>query len=309
MRGSWAASRRSRSPTVLEQEREHLLHEERVSTRCFDDPPSRPTLRRRPNPARFCRRSRSRCRRAARAEPTSRSTSLRPTRGRSSSNSGRATQTSSTGASLDPVAIVVDEVEECRLSPVNVVEDDDERAATRKRLDERPHGGKVSSAPLSRSERPLFREPLCDQLRVGNRRRACWRASSGSPPRKRASSRLGSVAHGLEHRPVRDALAVRKTTPLRDEGAVGDVLRRTHTRRDFPTPGAPRTVKSWHERSPIACSNASSNRRRSRSRPTIGDPNRPAATSRRVDLEKAREVASCLDVNDPRARAAVSVGP
>ena len=38
--GSWAVPRRSLYPDRLEQECEHLLHEERVPTRCFDDPPS-----------------------------------------------------------------------------------------------------------------------------------------------------------------------------------------------------------------------------------------------------------------------------
>ena len=91
--------------------------------------------------------------------------------------------------------------------------------------------------------------------------------------------RVGSVPHSLEHRPVRDPLAIRKTTPPRHQCAVGDVLTELRTRRDFPTPGAPRRVKSWHERSPLPA-----RRRRgvdvARVRPDHRRvKNRPAATS------------------------------
>ena len=49
-----------------------------------------------------------------------------PQPGRASSSSGRARQTSRIGTSARPVGEVLDEVEERRLAPVDVVEDDDE---------------------------------------------------------------------------------------------------------------------------------------------------------------------------------------
>ena len=68
------------------------------------------------------------------------------------------------------------------------------------------------------------------------------------------------------------------------------------TRRDFPTPASPSTVKSWHERSASARSKASSSSRRSRSRPTIGARSRCGRPRARGATESSRKASSaaCL---------------
>ena len=62
--------------------------------------------------------------------------------------------------------------------------------------------------------------------------------------------------------------------------------RNSWARRDFPTPAAPRTVKSWQERSATACASAACRRASSRSLPTIAPPRRREGGSGATDTSR-----------------------
>ena len=168
---------------VLEQEREHLLDEERVSARSLDD-----CCRARSSSSpgrRGCRgASRSRPRTAARAEPMSRSAfpaaPLRP----HLEQLGPGDADEEDRCVARPVGDVVDEVEKCRLAPVDVVEDEHERPAACERLDERP-------------DRP---ERLLGAAHVGPRarrpRRAAARRARRPRPRRASAASLARFSSG-----------------------------------------------------------------------------------------------------------------
>ena len=186
------------------------------------------------------------------------------------------------GRIADPVGDVVDEVEEGRLSPVDVVEDENERPTSCERLDEGRTAQSVSSPPLRRSESPTISPSRCatrsapslPSSRVASLARfSSDEAASSMPAASRTASRTGQYVipspYG-RHRPrATSAPSATSSTNSR-------------TRRDFPTPGAPMIVKSWQDLSPSACSNASWRRRRSRFAP---DHRRIEATTG-VDLDR-----------------------
>ena len=119
--------------------REHLLDEERVPLGGGADPLAE--RRDRAPGRRAARRSarRSRRPRAARAARRSRSACPPPQPGRSSSSSGRARQSSEDRRVAGPVADVLDQVEERRLAPLDVVEHDHERPLRGRRLEQLAH--------------------------------------------------------------------------------------------------------------------------------------------------------------------------
>ena len=107
----------------------------------------------------------------------------------------------------------------------------------RKTLDERPHGGEGlldAAQPIGEANDPT--EPLCDQVSVGI---AVKHRSELLQVLLRGSGvvEVGGVAHGLEHRPIRDALSIRKTTPPRHQGAVGDILDELRYKAGLPHAG------------------------------------------------------------------------
>ena len=112
--------------------------------------------------------------RAARAGRSSRSACRRAQPARRSSSSGRAMQSSRIGAPAAPVGDVLDEVEERRLGPVQVVPDDDERPLVRGLLERLAHRPRdlVGRRPARRTRRAPPRPPP---------RRARRRAASRAP--------------------------------------------------------------------------------------------------------------------------------
>ena len=146
------------------------------------------------------------------------------------------------------VGNVLDQVEECLLAPLEIVEHDDQLSLAGGRLEQLAEGPRE----LVRCGR---RGPLVEQ------REQCF------------ADRLVEL-HGrklpddLDHRPVRDPFAVGQAAP--HDGRVRPAMN-SAARRDLPTPAVPRMVNNWHEWSRIACSYASRSRRSSVWRPTMGD--------------------------------------
>ena len=94
-------------------------------------------------------------------------------------------QTRRTGASLRPVGDVVHEIEERGLAPVDVVEDEHQRAALGERLDERAHRTeRLLGTGRLLNEADDLAQPLRDVLRIidsveqGNQPRQIRRHSS-----------------------------------------------------------------------------------------------------------------------------------
>ena len=106
---------------------------------------------------------------------------------RCSSSSGRARQTSSAGSRLDPVDKVLEQVEERRLAPLDVVEDDDEGATGcrgARGASERPRTSPGSPAsPTASPSSAARRSPTSSSSGPGGRNR---RASRGPRPASRA---------------------------------------------------------------------------------------------------------------------------
>ena len=96
-----------------------------------------------------------------------------------------------------PVGDVVDEVKKCRLGPVDVVEDADDRRRLLEQLAERPRD-------LVRRRRLIG---LAEQRRNGGRR-----ARVGGTP--------AELQHDFDERPVRDPFAVREAAPSDDSDVV-----------------------------------------------------------------------------------------
>ena len=97
-----------------------------------------------------------------------------------------------------------------------------------------------------------------------------------------STSDRGELLDDLDHRPVRDPLAVRKAAASHDQRVVERAQGTPPTSRDLPTPAAPRTVKSWHARS-----------RRARSDTLAQLPQLPLAADHRpgrVPRERLRSV-------------------
>ena len=149
---------------------------------------------------------------------------------RRSSNSGRATQTSRTGASL-----VQSVTWSTRSRNVGSPQWMSSKTMTsgRRRASVSTNvrtARNVSSTPLTPVGEPDdLAQPLCDKLRV------VARLEQGGELREVLVRGRGvvehcSIAHGFEHGPVRDSLAVRKAPATRDEGVGPRRPRRTHAR-------------------------------------------------------------------------------
>ncbi len=192
-----------------------------------------------------------------------------------SSSSGRARQTTRIGASRLQPDEVLDQVEEGRLGPLEVVEADDQRAIARQVL-EQPADGPESLVGSSG-----------DRRRCRSRRqRAPQRGSASSSPSSSSSicstrEVAGSFANDVAKRPVRDSLAVGKAMARRARTLRrATLLSSSLASRDFPMPAGPTTVISRQARSRTASSNAPrSSRELQRSR-------RPSAS--RADGRTAR---------------------
>ena len=163
--------------------------------------------------------------RAARAARSWRSTCLRPSPA-ALEQLGRAMQSRSIGASRAEVGDVLHEVEEPSPRPSAG------RRARRRAAALAPAPRAACGTPR-RSRRPRSAHPT---------RRGATGAARRRRPRGGAE-----LLDDLDHRPVRDPLAVRETAPVHDAGLdLGEELRGEPRLAD---PGDPRTVKSWHERS------------------------------------------------------------
>ena len=145
---------------------------------------------------------------------------------------------------------VLDQVEERRLAPMDVVEDAPPAAAR-------------SRAPRAACGTPRRSPPASSPP---TRRRG-----SGRAPSRRGHAVAVAVAKELLD-DLRRRASSRSPRRTRDSGRARPSRRRVSarnsaTRRDFPTPAGPRTVNSWHERSPAAFANASSSSLRWRCAP------------------------------------------
>ena len=119
-----------------------------------------------------------------------------------------------------PVGDVLDEVEQCRLRPVDVVDHDDERAFRRERLEQSP----------GRPEQLLRRARGLD--RPGEREQAIRGGFGlGTAPEQRDQMttfglrldlRQAQLAEDLDERKERDALPVREAAPAQHGGLVAD---------------------------------------------------------------------------------------
>ena len=166
---------------------------------------------------------------------------------------------------LRPVGHVLDEVEEGRLGPVQVVQHDDERALTRDPLEERPG----SPGDLLGDARAFTGDPFVQLV--------------GFP----SSSRRRTSISGQYVMPS----PYGRQRPSRIVASPSARSRNSRTRRDLPIPAVPRMVNRYGVRSRTARSNACQSWESSFSRPTIG------ASSRRVNGSRRRppEQATCRD--------------
>ena len=129
--------------------------------------------------------------------------------GRVSKRSGRARQRSRIGAPLEKPSDVLDQVEQRRLRPVDVVQRDDERPRHSERLEEpaeRP-GGLLGGARLVTRADGAEDQPLCDVPTVDVRQE-----------RTEGRSEIGyrDVAHDIREGEIRDAVAVRNAASDND---------------------------------------------------------------------------------------------
>ncbi len=158
-----------------------------------------------------------------------------PQPGPPSSSSGRARQRISTGALRDPVGEVLDQVEQRRLGPVDVLEDEHERQLMASASASLRTAQKTSSPTA-----PLVPVPTAP---------SSVRRSRPRPGHRRELPHLpaaGCLGHDLPHRPVGDALAIREAAArqhlrLGSDGA-SELARQACV---LPIPASPKTVKSW----------------------------------------------------------------
>ena len=187
---------------------------------------------------------------------------------------GRASRTARRGSSRRCAR----EVEQRRLGPVDVLDDDHERPFAREVLEEpadRPEHlllGRSLGRQADRRGDPRREQRRPSALAVEQRARS-WRA-----PRRRVSvsSMPGAPADDLADRPVGDPLAVGQAAAAQDRGLVGEPRENSATRRLLPTPAVPSSVNSWHDRSEAARRRRCRERPSSRSRPTSGVSSRRA---------------------------------
>ena len=154
-----------------------------------------------------------------------------------------------------PAGEVLDEVEERRLAPVHVVEDDHQRALRRQRFEEPPYGpegllGGDWAALAEDGGDPVAHA----RVLVGDR-------LEGPVPPSRSTSATG--------RNVAPSVAGSQW-PRRMRASSSSPLASSCDRRVLPTPGEATTVTRRVSRAATAASNAARSRASSSSRPTSG---------------------------------------
>ena len=135
---------------------------------------------------------------------------------------------------------VLDERQERRLGPLQVVEDDHERAALRDPLEELAHrpGGHLAGAGAAAAETERVEDQLADQVGLVL---AGKELGDRSARRLRAGRFLAAqdLAHDLGQRPVRDALAVREAVAVQHRGFLAEVVRELLDEARLADPGRP----------------------------------------------------------------------
>ena len=171
--------------------------------------------------------------------------------GRASKRSGRARQRSRIGAPLEKPSDVLEQVEQRRLGPVDVVDDDDERP--RRRRASRTGGGTPTpSPPASPARLAAPTAPAISRAATSPRS-----TSARSSRERRLGIVAGDLAHDLGEREVGDPLAVRDAAADEDARlAARASAMSSRARRDLPIPGGPTIVASAHDDSRTAASNA-----------------------------------------------------
>ena len=180
-------------------------------------------------------------------------------------------QSSRIGRAARPVRDVLDEIEERRLAPVDVVEDEDQRALAGRGLEEppdRPEG-------LLARARASADAHSCD-TRLHTR---SWCSSPVQHASRPWPRRLGQVEVGearrllddLDDREVRDALAVGKASAAEDLGAAAETGDELLDQTGLADARRPEDREQLTRASPSAASKACRSWASWRSRPTIGE--------------------------------------
>ena len=229
---------------IVGEHREHLLDEQRVALGRVDDAiAERRSDGRRRSSSPSISSSDSSCARAARARRASCRGRGAAQDGRASKRSGRARQRSRIGAPLEKPSDVLEQVEQRRLGPVDVVHDDDE-GSRRRRASRRAGGTPRRSPPASparRSRRSRRRSAAPRSAPRSTSARSSSSAGSGSAP---ATSRTIS-ASGRYVMP--SPYATQRPTTTRASRSNEPTTSRA--RRDLPIPGGPTIVASRHDAS------------------------------------------------------------
>ena len=178
---------------VVDEHREHLLDEERVALGRIGDPSMDVVgeLRSAEEVLRSARRTRRRSSGSSRTEVA---LNLPPPQlGPVVEELGSREANEQNRRVPRPVGDVLDEIEECRLAPLEVVEDDDERPLARLRLEQLAHGPEgLLGRPGALDEADRRRDSLCDQLCILLPARRCGIAETS--PRRRARGRSPAAA-------------------------------------------------------------------------------------------------------------------
>ena len=187
-----------------------------------------------------------------------------------------------------PIRRVLQQIEERRVGPVDVLDEDDDQSGSGQRGEERAPCGVEVIANLSRirgRDRDV-RVLQTDRVREGGVRTCRVR---GNVARDQLAADLADLLdrelrwigvedaglrlQDLPERPVRDALAVRQAPAKDHEGGCGRLVvqsANSSTRRVLPTPASPYTVTSCGRRSATHRSNTLLTIVSSAVRPTIG---------------------------------------
>ena len=193
------------------------------------------------------------------------------------------------------VGDVINEIEERFLAPVDVVEHDDERRVRGDGLQQHPHRPRDL---LDRGHEAALAENRPNRARGGRI----------EPEAASRGLRLGAeqLLEHLHDRPVGDPVPVGEAAAP-DDRAPSSPSRNSWARRDFPTPAAPSTVNSWHER----FSSASPTRLAGAAARAPGRPSRPCERrdggSRRYGHEPVSRDRCRLALQRRAARAASTI--
>ena len=216
--------------------------------------------------------------------------------------SGRASASDEERELARPLEQVVDEVEQARLGPLEVLEDEHARRPARRaarRRAARPRRAPARSAAVALAEPEQVGEPRLEPralLRVGDVHARAWRAASpaprrSAPPRRSARASAPSPRAPSTRRPRRRRGSGRGATrPRRSRPSM--YFSNSQARRDLPMPAMPITETRCALPSSALAWKSSLTSRSSRSRPTNGG-SRPAdlqrAAARGDDAQRAEE--------------------